>query len=276
MKKVIAALLSIMMLLAGTTAFADKLDDIKAAGKLVVGTEATFAPYEFYYTDPETGEEKLCGFEMDLARGIAEELGVELVVSDQAFSGLITALRSGELDCIISGMAIKPDREEVVDFSTPYYIGEQVVIVRTEDLDKYHTPADFAGKQVGAQLGSLQQTVAEEQFPDSEAMLLNNVPLLMLELTQGNIDGVLCTDVVGKSYMTVYPGLAVSDVPIEFTSAGVAVAVNKGDNEALLQVINDYIERVLNDGTFDKWFDEALEINGLLLEQEAAEGTTAE
>ncbi|MFR2458682.1 MAG: amino acid ABC transporter, partial [Christensenellales bacterium] len=55
MKKVIAALLSIMMLLAGTTAFADKLDDIKAAGKLVVGTEATFAPYEFYYTDPETG-----------------------------------------------------------------------------------------------------------------------------------------------------------------------------------------------------------------------------
>ena len=107
-------------------------------------------------------------------------------------------------------------------------------------------------------------------------MLLNTVPLLMLELTQGNIDGVLCTDVVGKSYMTVYPGLAVSDVPIEFTSAGVAVAVNKGDNEALLQVINDYIERVLNDGTFDKWFDEALEINGLLLEQEATEGTTAE
>ena len=108
MKKVIAALLSIMMLLAGATAFADKLDDIKAAGKLVVGTEATFAPYEFYYTDPETGEEKLCGFEMDLARGIAEELGVELVVSDQAFSGLITALRSGELDCIMSGMSIKP------------------------------------------------------------------------------------------------------------------------------------------------------------------------
>ena len=57
MKKVIAALLSIMMLLAGTTAFADNLDDIKAAGKLVVGTEATFAPYEFYYTDPETGED---------------------------------------------------------------------------------------------------------------------------------------------------------------------------------------------------------------------------
>ena len=219
MKKVIAALLSIMMLLVGTTAFADKLDDIKAAGKLVVGTEATFAPYEFYYTDPETGEEKLCGFEMDLARGIAEELGVELVISDQAFSGLITALRSGELDCIMSGMSIKPDRAEVVDFSTPYFIGQQVVIVREEDVDKYHAPADFAGKQVGAQLGSLQQTVAEEQFPDSGAMLLNTVPLLMLELTQGNIDGVLCTYSVSVVLSAFSVGTAVDSAICELELA---------------------------------------------------------
>jgi ABC-type amino acid transport substrate-binding protein len=269
MKKIAALLLAVMMMRVSSAAFADKLDDIKAAGKLKVGTAATFAPYEFYYTDPETGEETLAGFEMDLARGLAAELGVELEVHDQSFAGLITALRSGELDCIISGMAIKPDRLEVVDFSTPYYIGEQVVLVKQEDLEKYKTPADFAGQKIGAQLGALQQTVAEEQFPESEPLLLDKVPLLMMELTQGNIQGVICTDVVGKSYMSVYPGLAVSEVPIEFTSSGVAVAMNKGDNEALMEAVNAYIEKVTTNGEFDAWFAKAVEQNGQLLEAEA-------
>ena len=270
MKKRIAALvLALAMIFTCSAAFADKLDDIKAAGKLIVGSEVTFAPYEFYYTDPETGEEYMAGFEMDLARGLADELGVVLDVRDQSFAGLITALRAGELDCIISGMAIKPDRMEVVDFSTPYYIGEQVMLVRAEDLEKYKTADDFAGLKIGAQLGSLQQGVAEEQFSQSETLLLDKVPLLMLELTQGNIEGVLCTDVVGKSYMTVYPGLAVSEVPIDFTSSGVAVAVAKGDNEALLTAINDYIAKVTSNGEFDAWFATAMEQNGQLLEAEA-------
>lgn len=276
-KKIVALVLALAMILTCGAAFADKLDDIKAAGKLIVGTEATFAPYEFYYTDPETGEETLSGFEMDLARGLAAELGVELEVRDQSFAGLITALRAGELDCIISGMAIKPDRMEVVDFSTPYYIGEQVMLVREADAEKYKKPEDFAGQKIGAQLGSLQQGVAEEQFSQSETLLLDKVPLLMLELTQGNIEGVLCTDVVGKSYMTVYPGLVVSEVPIDFTSSGVAVAVDKGDNEALLTAINDYIAKVSENGEFDAWFATAMEQNGQLLEAEAAadaEGST--
>lgn len=276
-KKIVALVLALAMILTCGAAFADKLDDIKAAGKLIVGTEATFAPYEFYYTDPETGEETLSGFEMDLARGLAAELGVELEVRDQSFAGLITALRAGELDCIISGMAIKPDRMEVVDFSTPYYIGEQVMLVREADAEKYKKPEDFAGQKIGAQLGSLQQGVAEEQFSQSETLLLDKVPLLMLELTQGNIEGVLCTDVVGKSYMTVYPGLVVSEVPIDFTSSGVAVAVDKGDNEALLTAINDYIAKVSENGEFDAWFATAMEQNGQLLEAETAadaEGST--
>lgn len=274
MKKIAALLLAVALLMTGSAALADKLDDILAAGKLVVGTEATFAPYEFYYTDPETGEEVLAGFEMDLARGLAAELGVELEVRDLAFSGLITALRTGELDCIISGMAIKPDREEVVDFSTPYYIGEQVMIVRAEDVDKYKTAEDFVGKKIGAQLGSLQQGVAEEQFAQSETMLLDKVPLLMMELSQGNIEGVICTDVVGKSYMTVYEGLAISEVPIDFTSSGVAVAVNKGDNAKLLEAINAYIDKVTTNGEFDAWFELAMEQNGQLLE--AADAAEAE
>ena len=72
------------------------------------------------------------------------------------------------------------------------------MIVRAEDVDKYKTAEDFVGKKIGAQLGSLQQGVAEEQFAQSETMLLDKVPLLMMELSQGNIEGVICTDVVAS------------------------------------------------------------------------------
>ena len=133
MKKITALVLALMLLAVSSCALADHLDDIKKSGKLVVGAEVSFAPFEFYMTG-EDGKEYEAGFEMDLARGLADELGVVLDVRDQSFAGLITALRAGELDCIISGMAIKPDRMEVVDFSTPYYIGEQVMLVRAEDL----------------------------------------------------------------------------------------------------------------------------------------------
>ena len=274
-KKIIALVLALALTLCCSAALANKLDDIKASGKLIVGSGLTFAPYEFWYTNPETGEEEMCGFEMDLARGLAAELGVELEVHDLAFSGLITALRSGELDCIIAGMSIKPDRAEVVDFSTPYFAGSQVVVVREADFDLYKTPDDFIGKHIGAQTGSLQQGIAEEQFPQSECLLLDRVPLLMLELMQGNVDGVLATDVVAKSYMNVYEGLAISEVPINYTSSGVAVAIQQGDDGELMQVINDYIERVTTNGEFDSWFEEALRINGLLL-QEAENAAEAE
>ena len=272
MKKIIAVVLTLVLMLCCCTAMADKLEDIKASGKLLVGAEVAFAPYEFYFTDPETGVEELAGFEMSLAKGLADELGVELVVADQAFSGLITGLRVGEMDCIISGMAIKPDREEVVDFSTPYYTGKQVVLVREEDFDTYKTPEDFTGKKIGAQLGSLQQGCAEEQFANAgELMLLDKVPLLMFELQLGNIDGVLVTDIVGKSYMSVYPGLTISECPVVFSSSGVAVAVNKGEeNASFLQFINDYIAKVTESGEFEQWFQTAMEQNGQLLAAEAA------
>ena len=108
------------------------------------------------------------GFDMSLAKGIAEELGVELVISDQSFAGLITALRAGEIDMIISGMAIKPEREEVVDFSISYYTGSQIMLVRAEDYDTLKTVEDMTGKKVGAQMGALQAEILEEQFSNAE------------------------------------------------------------------------------------------------------------
>ncbi len=259
MKKILAVLTAVLMLCAAFTASADKLAEIQAKGKLVVGANITFPPYEFYWQNPETGAEEMAGFDIELAKGIAGALGVEAEIADQAFSGLITALSVGEMDCVISGLAIKPERLEVVDFSDPYFAGEQILLVRKEDFGTYKTVEDMAGKRIGAQTGSLQAGILQDQFSASEEYIIESPAILALDLVQGNIDGWLITDLVAKQYMAAYPDtLQISEVPVDYdSSAGIGVAVQKGDNASLLAAINEYIAKVKADGTFDGWVDDA-------------------
>ena len=274
MKKLFALLTALVMILSVSVVSADQLSDIQAKGVLEVGANVDFMPYEFYWTNPDTGEEELAGFDMALAKGIADKLGVKLELKDQAFAGLVTALSANEMDMVISGLAIKPERLEVVDFSDPYFSGEQILLVRAEDYDTLKTVDDMAGKKIGAQLGSLQQGILEEQFSNAgEQILLEKIHILALELDQGNIDGWLITDLVAKQYMTVYPGrFKISEVPVNYdSSAGIGVAVPKGDNESLLKVVNEYIAEIKADGTFDAWVDEAAAKGASLLAKESAE-----
>ena len=275
MKKLFALLTALVMILGISAVYADQLSDIQAKGVLEVGANVDFMPYEFYWTNPETGEEELAGFDMALAKGIADRLGVKLELKDQAFAGLVTALSANEMDMVISGLAIKPERLEVVDFSDPYFAGEQIMLVRAEDYDTLKTVDDMAGKKIGAQLGSLQQGILEEQFSNAgEQILLEKIHILALELDQGNIDGWLITDLVAKQYMAVYPGrFKISEVPVNYdSSAGIGVAVPKGDNESLLKVLNEYIAEIKADGTFDAWVEEAAAKGaGILAAENAAE-----
>lgn len=274
MKKLFALLTALVMILSVSVVSADQLSDIQAKGVLEVGANVDFMPYEFYWTNPDTGEEELAGFDMALAKGIADKLGVKLELKDQAFAGLVTALSANEMDMVISGMAIKPERLEVVDFSDPYFSGEQILLVRAEDYDTLKTVDDMAGKKIGAQLGSLQQGILEEQFSNAgEQILLDKIHILALELDQGNIDGWLITDLVAKQYMAVYPGrFKISEVPVNYdSSAGIGVAVPKGDNESLLKIVNEYIAEIKADGTFDAWVDEAAAKGASLLAKENAE-----
>ena len=142
-----------------------------------------------------------------------------------------------------------------------------------EDFDSLKTVEDMAGKKVGAQLGSLQQGILEEQFSASEPLLLEKIHILALELDQGNIDGWLITDLVAKQYMAVYPGrFQISEVPVVYdSSAGIGVAVPKGDNASLLAVVNEYIAEIKADGTFDGWVDDAAAKGAGILAAENAE-----
>ena len=234
------------------------VDAIKAAGKLVVGTSADFAPYEFHILD-ENGEDTIVGFDMSLAQAIADELGVELEIVDQSFDSILLDLQQGTIDLGIAGFSPDPERKEVADFSDYYYLGGQAFAINKANADKYTSFEDFAGLQVGAQTGSIQADLLAENCPDAQAVLLSKVPDIILELVNGKIEGAFIETAVLENYIKNYPDvMMMCEVP--YDSEGSAVAIKKG-NDDLTAVVNDVIAKVTADGSMDQWVAEANELS---------------
>ncbi|MER2173444.1 MAG: transporter substrate-binding domain-containing protein, partial [Carnobacterium sp.] len=153
----------------GTVSAADTaLEDIQEKGTLVIGTSADFPPYEFHST--VDGKDTIVGMDISIAQKIAEDLGVELKIEDIGFDSLLPALESEKVDMVISGMSPTEERRQSVDFSDVYYTGGQNIVVRETDKEIYTNTDDLTGLKVGVQTGSLQETLAQEQMPDSEIL----------------------------------------------------------------------------------------------------------
>ena len=127
------------------------LEQIKAKGKVVVGTEAQYAPYEFKDLDAN-----FAGCDMWLAQQIADALGVELEVVDMSFDGIIPAVQSSQVDIGIAAFTVTEERAQVIDFSEVYEKSPQAVIVKKGNEATYSTKESFAGQKVGAQKGTVQ------------------------------------------------------------------------------------------------------------------------
>ena len=233
------------------------LAEIKAKGKLVVGTEAQYAPYEFKDLDAN-----FAGCDMWLAQQIADAIGVELEVVDMAFDGIIPAVKSGQVDIGIAAFTKPPERAEEIDFSNLYETSAQLLIVKTGDADKYSTKEALAGQKVGAQKGTIQSQLIQTALPDSELFELEKYPALALEVQNGNIAGLVVDQAVGESLIaTSNGGLEVSNFAFtsEEASFGKAVVAAKG-SEDLLAEVNTVINQVVNDGSYLKAYDEAVEL----------------
>lgn len=233
------------------------LAEIKSRGKLIVGTEAQYAPYEFKDLDAN-----FAGCDMWLAQQIADAIGVELEVVDMAFDGIIPAVKSGQVDIGIAAFTKTPERAEEIDFSNLYETSAQLLIVKTGDADKYSTKEALAGQKVGAQKGTIQSQLIQTALPDSELFELEKYPALALEVQNGNIAGLVVDQAVGESLIaTSNGGLEVSNFAFtsEEASFGKAVVAAKG-SEDLLAEVNTVINQVVNDGSYLKAYDEAVEL----------------
>lgn len=269
MKKFLALMLAMIMALSlvacGGSETADETDTqdeggivTVTPGKLTVATSPDFAPYEFYAID-DAGTPQLAGFDMALAQYIADYLGLELEVVPMDFDGTIMELANKAVDLGMAGYSPDPEREDAMDFSEIYYAGGQSFVCVQGNKDRFATLEDTnkAEYQIGAQIGSIQVKLANENSPEADIVELTKVTDIIAELLAGTLDGAYIETAVAESYAKNYPELCVV-LPVPYDAEGSVVGVSKGNAE-LLAGVNEAIAAALSDGSMDQFVAEANE-----------------
>lgn len=233
----------------GSSSSSSAVDKIKKAGKIVVGTSADYPPYEFH--KQVNGKDTIVGFDIDIAKQIAKDLGVKLEIKDMKFDGLLAALDTNNVDFVIAGMNPTEKRKKSVDFSKEYYFSSQSVIVRAADKDKYNSIDSLNGKKIAVQKGSIQQDIAKEQLPKSEAMALTKISDEVLELKNNKVEALIVETPVAKAYISNNQDMALSDIKIKSSDSGTAVAIKKG-NKDLVDSINKTLDKLMSNKEIDK------------------------
>ncbi|MCI6640332.1 MAG: transporter substrate-binding domain-containing protein [Pygmaiobacter massiliensis] len=240
----------------------ERLAQIRKTGKIVLGTSADYPPFEFH-TEID-GTDTIVGFDVLLAQKVADALGVELEVVDMSFDNLLIGLNNGDFDFVMASLSNTPERAKAVDFSSPYFYGTQVVVIRAEDADKYTTQESLAGCAVAAQRGAIQVPIANKIAGEENVVQLVKVGDMITELKQGKVEAVFLDNVIAGGYDAVHDDLVVQDIGIEYESDGNVAACRKDDDD-----LTAFISSV-----FDSMSEE--EINALLEEAQAMAGITEE
>lgn len=264
MKKLFCAALAAAMLMAtmsGCGSSQNRLEKILESGKLVLATSPDFAPLEF--EDLSSGEAQYVGSDIELAKYIAEKLGVELEISAMDFSAVQAAIPSGQADIAISGFARTEERAQNMELSTPFNItedGGQTVLVAKGQSANYTAAEDFSGLQIGAQNGSLQYNLVSSQLPeDVEIVPVGSLNDGVLMLETGKIDALASDLSNAELLLESHDGIETTDFMFEYSSEGNVAAVKKGETE-LIEAVNEIIEEVNELGLYDQWKDEATEL----------------
>ncbi|MGL4365315.1 MAG: basic amino acid ABC transporter substrate-binding protein [Cetobacterium sp.] len=232
MKKIFKNLVLFLMLIMSTLAF--------AKGKLYVGTNAEFPPFEYL----DKGE--VVGFDIDLVKAIGKKLDMEIVIKDMAFDGLIPALETNKIDIVIAGMTASDERKMAVNFSNPYYTANQVIILNDNNND-IKTFDDLNGKLVGVMLGFTGDVVVSE-MKDVKSKKYNASYAAIMELQNNKIDAVVLDSETALNYVKNNKGLKLAETsgePEEY-----AIAISKKNSE-LLNKINTALDELKKDGTYE-------------------------
>lgn len=231
----------------------DTVDAIKKAGKLVVGTSADYPPFEFH--DISSGKDVIAGFDIDLAKAIAKELGVELEIKDMSFDTIISAVLTKKVDMGIAGFTITEERKKSVNFSIPYIQGGQQII--TYKGSGITGKDDLKGKTVGVQLGTTGEEIAKK-IEGAKLKQFDKVDTAVLDLLNKKVDAVIVDFAVAKAYASQNSD-KLELVGNLLDDAAKAVVLRKED-EKLLEVVNKVITDLKNSGELDKmvqkWFVE--------------------
>ena len=241
MKK-IAALMALCMFAAfiagcGTTKKETAVDAIKKKGKLVVGTATGYYPFEMA---DKSGQ--LVGYDIEVAKALAKELGVEVEFQNYAFSGLIPALQAKKIDVVIAGMTITDKRREVVDFSDSYFTSGQAMLISKKYPDvKTWEDLDKKGNVIAVSMGTTADQTATKMFKNAEVKKFEGSALAGLEVLNGKATAVIHE----VPWVAIYNKMN-SDTTYAivqpFTTEELGIAVPKG-NADLLAEVNKFVQK---------------------------------
>ena len=241
----------------------EKLQQIKDAGVLKVGTSAEYSPYEFHKV--VDGEDKIVGFDDFLVQEIAKDMGVKVEYEDMDFDGLLGALQADKVDIVLAGMTPDEKRKKSVDFSDIYYTNSNVCIVAKGKEDTIKKSEDLKGLKVGVQKGTTQADYVTNTLGISDATQLKKIPDLMLELQNGKIDVIVTGKAVAEINVKKYDNIAIGNTTVgdevaETAAAAIKKSGNGVDNTSFVKSVNDTIKRLQDSGDMDKYMQEALKL----------------
>ncbi len=251
--RLLAALMALALLATACGGDADTGEyALVTAETLTVCTDSPYPPMEF--EDPETGE--YTGFDIELMRAIAGELGLELSVVNSGFDPITSglAMETDQCDIAAASITITAEREANIDFSDGYFSGDQSLLA-AEEMGLTGL-ADLAGKNIGVQSGTTGEIYANENNPGATVIGFENPGDLITALLAGEVDAALQDIVVNGDAALSNPNLTI--IETYPTEEFYGFAVKEEGKEALLEAVNSALATLRDNGTYDRiynvWF----------------------
>ena len=272
----LVALLSAAMVFAGGS---KEKSSVSSSGKpvLKVAMECGYAPYNWTQTTDANGAVPIAdsndfayGYDVMMAKLIAERLGYELQIVKLDWDSLVPAVLSGTVDCVIAGQSITSERLQMVDFTDPYYYASIICLV---DKDSKYVNAkgvqDLKGATCTSQMNTVWYDVCLPQIPDANILpAQDSAPAMLVALNSGRVD-LICTDMpTGQAALVAYPDMRLLDFSgsddcfqVSQEEINIGISVNK-NNKELTEAINGVLATLTVDD-FNAMMNEAISVQPL-------------
>lgn len=276
MKKIMALALCLVLVFSLTACGGDDEQD----NVLTVAMECGYAPYNWTQSTDANGAVQIAdssdyayGYDVMMAKKIAEELGMELEIVKSDWESLIPAVQSGAVDCVIAGQSITSERLEEVDFTTPYYYAS-IVTVTTKDSPYANAQgvADLAGGTCTSQLNTVWYDVCLPQIPDANILTAQeSAPAMLVALDAGTVDYVVTDMPTAMAACAAYDDFVLLDFTnsddnfeVSDEEINIGISLKKGNTE-LTEAINGVLEKMTVED-FEQMMQDAIAVQPLTQE----------
>ena len=244
---------------------------------LKVAMECGYAPYNWTQPDDSNGAVQISGssdyaygYDVMMAKHICEELGYDLEIVKLDWDSLVPAVQSGKVDCVIAGQSITKERQEMVDFTSPYYYASIITLVKGDgDYADAASVEDLKGVTCTSQQNTIWYDSCLPQIPDADILpAQESAPAMLVALESGKCDAVVTDMPTGKAACIAYPDLKLIDFTgtdgefqVSDEDINIGISVQKGNTE-LLDALNSVLDTMTEDD-FTEMMDEAISVQPL-------------